>query len=106
MSRKISNVQGTSERPCSSANGEDRTASYWPSVNTRLGWRKCRTRKVKCTHFDDTELEANYQASKQTQHEPFVNEKIGKASETDCWALHRLSDPTLTVSTAAAMPAP
>lgn len=27
MSRKNSNVQGTSERPCSSANGEDRTAS-------------------------------------------------------------------------------
>ncbi|KAK3489071.1 uncharacterized protein B0T23DRAFT_397636 [Neurospora hispaniola] len=29
---------------------------------------ECRTRKVKCTHFDDTELEANYQASKQSRH--------------------------------------
>ncbi|EDO65458.2 hypothetical protein NCU10570 [Neurospora crassa OR74A] len=136
-------------------------------IRTYVGaCRECRTRKVKCTHFDDTELEANYQASKhnsvtndliweckrgavdpwavaptdsesfpcharfpnhnsflehyRTQHEPFVNEKIGKASETDCWALHRLSDPTLpdltlmyptltdptlTVSTATAMPA-
>ncbi|KAK3501029.1 hypothetical protein B0T13DRAFT_239389 [Neurospora crassa] len=38
-------------------------------IRTYVGaCRECRTRKVKCTHFDDTELEANYQASKQSRH--------------------------------------